>query len=351
MIDGATKVRGFRKTWVRIGSPPLGALALFSSLAPAVEQEPAPHIEVRWTPASGCPSEEWFIRRIEAFLGSSKEEAATRDFSARAVVRREPDGFLGQLEWENSDGREQRQLSDPDCLVLADASAFVVASAIDPLVNYERAEPLSEFAVSKPAEANPAPEPPPPAREPEKPSPPLPKVEPSKSLAEATRVALGPKVEGRLGLLPESALLLGATGEVKSGRWRGAASLTASLPRDAELAATGSAVYFAAASTLEGCRFLVDGAVEVPGCVVLEGALTRGRGQQVSAPETAWLPWVALGVGTSLALPLSDSFAARLGTNTGWVPIRPRFLFNGKPVSEPPIWSVALALSLEQRFP
>jgi hypothetical protein len=297
----------------------------------------------------GCPSEDWFLRRIEAFLGRSRKVAATRDLVIHVRVTREADRFVGDLDWEDSSGREQRELDDPDCLVLADASAFVVASAIDPLVTYERAEPLAEVAPSKPEGAKAADPPLPRAPETqiEVEEAPLPRTE---SRPIPSRLAGGPRIEGRAGLLPELALLIGATGEFTSDRARGAAAVTASLPRDTELSPTASANYFALVATLEGCWIFVRGAVEIPGCVTLEGAVTRGRGRGVSDPETAWLPWVSLGAGTSLRKQLDSDLAARLSANAGWVVVGPRFTFNDVPVAEPPSWAAALAVSLEWRF-
>jgi hypothetical protein len=324
-------------------------LALFATAGQTSRAGAAPRVQIRWAPAVGCPSEDWFLRRIEAFLGRSRKAAATRDLVIHVQVTREADRFVGNLDWEDSSGREQRELDDPDCLVLADASAFVVASAIDPLVTYERAEPLADVAPSKPEDAKAAEPPPPdaPEIEIEVEETPLPRTE---SRPIPSRLAVGPRVEGRSGLLPELTLLIGATGEFTTGRARGAAAITASLPRDSQLTPAASASYFATVATLEGCWLFVRGAVEIPGCVTLEGAVTRGRGRDVSDPETAWLPWVSLGAGSSLRKELDSGWAARVSANAGWVAVRPRFTFNDVPVAEPSGWAAALAVSLEWRF-
>ena len=113
-------------------------------------------LDVRWDAPSACPDEAAVRDRVGQFLQSSS--ANTGGVRARVTVTASESGWTADLELTVGEMTEHRVLEDPSCDVVATATAFVVAVAIDPqllMSDPETADTVAEDAPPKAVESAP----------------------------------------------------------------------------------------------------------------------------------------------------------------------------------------------------
>jgi hypothetical protein len=103
--------------------------------AAAPDAEAAGKVEFIWDAPSECPAPEVVTGKVEALLGGPVDAPRTRRVSAIARVRRGEDGrWEMRLYTVTPEETRERDLVDESCETLAEATAIVVATAIDPTV-------------------------------------------------------------------------------------------------------------------------------------------------------------------------------------------------------------------------
>lgn len=121
----------------------LAALTLVSLL---VAPEGAP--VVRWSAPSQCPAAEAVEAAVAAYVGRPLGDEAVH---AEARVTASADGFALALTIRRGDEADERALADPNCAVLADAAALMVAVAIDPDAAAKSLEELDPLGARTPS--------------------------------------------------------------------------------------------------------------------------------------------------------------------------------------------------------
>ena len=89
-------------------------------------------VEFIWDAPPSCPTEAEVATRVEALLGTSLATASQRRVSVIARVREEDGGWNMRLFTVTPEGTRERSLDHARCDLLAEATAVVVALAIDP---------------------------------------------------------------------------------------------------------------------------------------------------------------------------------------------------------------------------
>ncbi len=91
------------------------------------------YTEVRWEAIQGCPSESEVARLVEERLGQALDAPREQSLRLHAKVSRNDAGeYEVVLATEGASGRGQRRIANSDCTKLAEATALVMAIAIDP---------------------------------------------------------------------------------------------------------------------------------------------------------------------------------------------------------------------------
>jgi hypothetical protein len=113
------------------------AIASLCAVAqPAIAQETG---LLSWDAPRGCPDARWVGARVARYLSRPLGAADVEQLHVAGRVEQTADGFTANLSLTSTAGVHQRQLADPDCVLVADAAAFIVALAIDPNVRAEDA--------------------------------------------------------------------------------------------------------------------------------------------------------------------------------------------------------------------
>jgi hypothetical protein len=86
-----------------------------------------------WTAPAGCPDEAALAAAVEGFLGQTLDEVRAQKIFGQGRVTVDAElGFTAHLRFSGSGGGRTRKLSHSECASLAEASALVIALAIDP---------------------------------------------------------------------------------------------------------------------------------------------------------------------------------------------------------------------------
>jgi hypothetical protein len=285
---------------------------------------PTTTFEFLWSAPDACPTRADVIDRIARLLGRAPDSPGGRAFSARAdVTSPSPELFRVRVISHAADDVEgERMLEASSCERIADATALVIALAIDP-----------EAVASHSADA--APQPTPPTRAPSLPQRPSP---PPRAIAPApSRTTHGP----RLGVRASAALDIGALPAPSPG---GAITIALILHRvRVELAgnawvtqrATGGphsnsgADISLASGAVRGCFAPLIGTFELAACVATHVGWTWGTGFGVTDPATNGAIWLAFTAGGAVAWSPRSWLSIRLGIEAGPSVIRPEFRFDG----------------------
>jgi hypothetical protein len=114
--------------------------------------------EVRWEAIAGCPSESELVRQVEGRLGQALDAPREQSLRLHARVHRNDAGeYEVELLTEGASGTGQRRISNNDCTKLAEATALVIAIAIDPKQVERRAQLANaDASLRSPSEARPS---------------------------------------------------------------------------------------------------------------------------------------------------------------------------------------------------
>jgi len=366
---------------------PLAAWTACQAAGASAAQAPAPapvpaELQLEWTAPPTCPQAPEVRARIEAAL---RRPTVAGPAATRVVARVQPGarGFTLVLETRTAGAAvDVRRMDDRRCGVLADATAVIVATAIDE-VDPNRAAPTlpPPPLAAVPEDMSPAPASAAP--------PPTPAPTPAPTTLSATRAAnLAPAVAADDDLSPRPAaptpappvarrlraavrlvglgdrgstpgLAGGLTGGVSllGERWRLDLAAVWIAPRPtaprADLDITARVGVLAA--QLRGCAVPRLGPVEFPVCLGLEagGARGSGDGDALARKFTDWRPWLGVLAGSSLAWSFTRRLALVVQLDLVLPIAPPTFQVAGlaDPVYKGSVAAGRAGLGLEVRFP
>jgi hypothetical protein len=120
-----------------------------------------PAIPLRWEAPAECPDEAEVQRRAATLLTASAVDVGVPSFEASAHVEATADGYALELRISGGDDAGVRRLAARDCSELAQATALIVAIAIDPNAGASPPQPEPVGRASDPPPDPPPPPPPP----------------------------------------------------------------------------------------------------------------------------------------------------------------------------------------------
>ncbi|MEM9455652.1 MAG: hypothetical protein AAGF11_15830 [Myxococcota bacterium] len=282
--------------------PKLPVVDVPELVSPAAEA-----VALVWEAPAECPGISDVRRSLASYLGEEPAEEVGAGVQAVARVTAGEEGYRLSLRTETASGVTTRETTAEDCAVLVDATALIVAIAVDPSTVLGRSDEPA------PAEPEPEPEPGPLPVEPEPELESPPEVfgsvepEPEPEPGAERRVRFGLQVGGGVdgGMLPGPAGGLRLTGVLIGTRWRVELHGDYWFPRTAITEPGLGGRVSAGLGGVRGCGVLGIERVglEFPLCVGLEAGLLRGDpvGDRVAAPETSRQPWVAADASAALA--------------------------------------------------
>jgi hypothetical protein len=306
--------------------PAVGVPELVSPAAEAVA--------LTWQAPAGCPDAAAVRRALAGYLGEGPSAEAGAAVRAVARVTQSGGAYRLVLRTETASGESRRETTADDCAVLVDATAVIVAIAVDPStvlgrgdaaprpVEPEPVEPPSEPAPSEPADpvdpVDPGPTEAAPILAPEVPSPVPPPVSP--------RVRYGVRVGGGvdLGVLPGLAGGVRVAAAAFGRPWRAELRGDFWFPRTATAAEGIGARVSLWSLGARGCGVpaVARAGLELPLCAGLESGAMRGDpvGDRIASPTpsrrfwlaadasagVAWAPWrfLALVLQAELVVPI-----------------------------------------------
>lgn len=302
-------------------------------------------VDVEWEAPSPCPDEGAVTAQVSRFLHGSN--APRESVVARVVVSREGNEWVATLELTVGEDSEVREVRDPACELVATATAFVIAVAVDPELSLsDAAEPLPEPLPEEPAPVEPTP---PPKSEPPPPSPP----------AAGTQEAATQRLRGfaRVGALLDVGSLAalavgpGIVGGVQRGRWRVELPLTA-LPARRVQVGSGSVRTMLWVAELRGCGVFGGKRLETALCCGLEAGRFDARGRGFDDATVARAPWVAPTVVAAPTWWFRPPVGLRVGAGAAFPLHRPRFEVAGIGLAHrASLAAFRATLGLEARFP
>ncbi|MCX4246857.1 hypothetical protein [Paraliomyxa miuraensis] len=295
-------------------------VALWSMLAPGEPGVPelrspaAEAVVLSWQAPASCPDQAAVRRGLATVLGEGPSAEAGAGVRAVARVHEEGGRLHLELRTETPSGVTTRETVADDCAVLVEATALIVAIAVDPTAVLGRGETLAEPEPS-PVEPEPPDEAPAVVVEPMEPADPetrlgIEPVEAADREVEPTtdpRIRFGMRVAGAIdgGSLPGVAGGLRVTGAVLGRRWRAELGGDYWLPRTATAEPGIGGRIGLGSGAARGCG--VPGidrvGLEIPLCAGVEAGILRGdpAGDRVANPVTARVPWVAATAGAGVA--------------------------------------------------
>jgi hypothetical protein len=311
----------------------LQLLAFGSSTADA--QETHPRIELRWQAPAECPSDLALLRAIEGFLGQPLAQAREQQLSIDAHVQGDTaHGYAVQVSFATTTGTTERSMEHAECEKLTQATALLMALAIDPerVRAHQQAPASAESAEAEPATA-PLPQAPPDRPEPLPPllAPvvPLRAADPSPLPAkreQALHVSLGVLGLAADGTLPGVAPGLGLELGFRVG-WLEAAlggrswlSRSAAVPGEPAVGVDVSAT----TASLRLCGVPARGQWSLLACARGDWGSMTGQGQQVDNARTRHDRFAGLGGSLAVAYAVGR-FSPRAGAELMWSVARPRF--------------------------
>jgi hypothetical protein len=320
-----------------------------------------------WTAPAGCPDEAALAAAVEGFLGQSLDESRAQKIFGHGRVTVDTElGFTAHLRFSGTGGGRTRKLSHPECASLAEASALVIALAIDPeRVKAQEARKQAERERTALAESPPAPPPsaesdgasprPPtsvadPALQPESATPPVapavaPTVAPLSSSPRSERASRsrarhgGARKSRGLDLVPSGSLLVGAgmlpapgTGlgagfAIESGAFRIAASGRYWFERS-ESVTPGEPPAVGMKLVTVGARFcgvILSGELAFAGCAGADIGDMTGRGENLLGNRTQHDRFSGLFAGLELGFRGVGRLYPVVGVEGGALLERPRF--------------------------
>lgn len=296
--------------------------------------------EVKWLAPEGCSSEARVAEAVARALGRSRPEVDRID--ARAVAERAGDGYRVRVAVAGG----ERTIEARTCGELEEATALVVALAIDPARAERRGPPPAPTA---PATAAPPPAPtaaPPPtsaARE----------RGPDRDRGDTPPVSIHAVQVADVGTLPSAAIGAGIGAGLGTGalRLEVGAAIFAGQTKLVSGDAGGSLSQVHGA--VKGCYLPTLGPVAIGGCagVGFDRIAAEGVGTGVVPIATSGT-WPALDGEARLVVPLARWIALRLALGAHVPLTRPSFAVTGAgDVHRPGPVTARQSLGLELRFP
>jgi hypothetical protein len=333
-----------------------GVLLAASLLVQPVEVPPPPdprELELVWRAPQRCPTRDEILRRIDVLLPGAPNGDGLLHVEGDVTV--DESGARLQLVTTFRGTTERREITAADCHALGEATAVLLAVALEP-----NAGELASPTTPKPQAADPKPDPEPPddtSVAPIEPAPvgstiapPLPRDRStSTSTSTASPSHFGLRIAGglELGAMPPPSGALQLAGLVL---WRRArleihgAYLPPRTRRDAD---GRGATYQMITAGARGCGRLFVSAVEFPICLGAEAGLVRGR---------------AVGLGDTVVRGPWFAVLTSAGVSRAWGPIAiwasveglgrvvwTRFLVGGEPVHRPFPISMRALVGIELR--
>lgn len=117
---------------------------MFSSLVLALFLPGPTGPALRWEAPEGCPDGAYVRDRIEELAGSNQ---ASAPMNAEAIVGTTPEGLTLTIDVRTPSGHSHKTVEAPDCRVLAEVTALMVATALDPAHVAEQLPPSDSSAV------------------------------------------------------------------------------------------------------------------------------------------------------------------------------------------------------------
>ncbi len=116
----------------RYFGPGIGLAVWLWSIVGAAQTTPG-RVSLRWSAPDECPDDVQFVHQVEALLGRSLSDSSEQALTVHASVQGNAAlGYSATLLFSGVRGLDERSLQHPQCEKLAEASALVVALALDP---------------------------------------------------------------------------------------------------------------------------------------------------------------------------------------------------------------------------
>ena len=317
-----------------------------------------------WNAPPSCPTRDDFAARVESLLGRSRGEFPDALGVAVSIESLAPDRWRLRLAVREASGAGERIIEDASCGLLSEATALIVALAVDPVAvlsrQAEATRPGPEpMALAQAPSPQPAPAPPvdaAPAPTPPAPPPPGPVYGPVQPAEPMTRVMGGVRVSPMLGafVLPGVGGGLELAGVVRVGRASGEAYGRYWFPRDHRLEGNPAVggVFRSWAVGLRGCGWLGRGALGVPLCGAAEMGQIIGRGTGVSDARTGFATWAGVNATAGAAWSPTRQFAVLAAVEGAVAIARPRFeITNVGVLHQPAPVGLRAFIGTEVRFP
>jgi hypothetical protein len=293
----------------RDGAGEPGAPSVPELVSPAAEA-----VALTWDAPAGCPDAAAVRRSLAGYLGEGPSVEAGAAVRAEARVTRRGGAYELVLRTATASGTTSRETTATDCAVLVDATAVIVAIAVDPSTMLARGAAAPQPIEPPPTEPEPsAPSEPTPAEpaepEPSEPTEPMPSVEaaPEPRAPVEPRIRYGMRVAGGVdfGVLPGLAGGMRLTGAAFGRGWRAELRGDFWFPRTATLEAGIGARVSLWSLGARGCW--VPRAdrmrLEFPLCAGFEAGAMRGDpvGDRIVSPTPTSRVWLAADGSAGLA--------------------------------------------------
>jgi hypothetical protein len=280
---------------------------------PELVSEAAEAVVLTWEAPAGCPDASAVRRALAGYLGEGPTAEAGAAVRAVARVTESSGGYRLELRTETASGVTTRETASSDCAVLVDATAVILAIAVDPATILGRGAAAPRPQAMPPQESPPAPVPPEEPVAPAEPTveregdPPPSSGGVSDAAAAPPRVRFAMRAGGGLdvGVLPGPTGGLRLAGAVFGRRWRAELRGDLWFPRTAivEDGIGGRIGLWSLGGRGCGVLGVTRLALEFPLCAGIEAGVMRGDpvGERVANAETARRPWLAADGSAGLA--------------------------------------------------
>ena len=283
--------------------------------------------------ADACGGAAALREAVDAMLGPTAAEPPT----LRVHVHEIDERWSVDLQVSQPDGSEaSRHLETETCTAALDATAVVIALAMDPTALATAAsvaaEPPAEQRTVPAVSATPSETKPEPPLEPPPEPPPEPAPEPNPTVwrpAWSVDVGLG----GSVGVVPGGAATLRAAADIGGSAWAAGLGGTYELPRRVTVATDAAARLQLWSADAFGCfvvRPAPRSAVAFPLCGALHAGLMLGRGEGAGIAATSGsTPWVAAGLAAKVRWHSAKRIGAFAGLEALAILRRPTFVLGG----------------------
>jgi hypothetical protein len=283
-----------------------------------------------WTAPDGCPSADELRAAIDKLLGETAQARAHEPLAVHAVVAH-AGAWTVAIETRSPTSTGHRTLDATTCQGLANATALIVALAIDPDAVAAHGGRASEpLPAARPVSAET--------------SLPLSSVAPRSTFG-----VVGLVGAASLGVVPGLDVDLGGELGLVRGRWRVELRAVYGLraqdspPVSGAMGAHGRFRFFA--GTLAGCWIVARGRVQVGPCADVEVGAVHGQGIGSDQDAAATTPWYGLGAGLVAVIAPTPWLHFPLHADAVLPLRRPSYRFEGVQASIYDPWPVGVRLT------